>query len=358
VNKACTDLLGWSEEELSGKNYGDVLLRQDEAGSTLVTTADILAWITANEEIATSSTPIDATKLTEPVIDNHRILPPFMFSRKDQTRFFASSLISPIAVNGVVIGAVEVFRDTSIEHEINKSKTEFVSIASHQLRTPLGITKWYLEALKKDAYVQAAPDNLKSYFDELYKNNERVLFLVRDLLTVSRIDQGRSKDNPQSTEVLTLIQNIVNEMTILASQQKIVLTLEQKSSSPLNMFIDPTRLHEAVGNLISNALEFTPADGRVSVTTCVENGSFQIAVSDTGIGISEEDQKKLFTKFTRLEKGIAFSPSGTGLGLYVVKSYVDAWKGRVTIQSKEGAGSTFTISIPINPSETNHQESP
>ena len=135
----------------------------------------------------------------------------YYFVHKDKGKFPVGLPPRPIRLEGKIIGAIEVFRDISKEQEIDKAKTEFVSIASHQLRTPLGISKWYLEAAKTEGYLDHLPKAGKDYFEEVYKSNERVLQVVRELLSVSRIDQGRVKNDPKPIDAVQLVKDIVSE---------------------------------------------------------------------------------------------------------------------------------------------------
>jgi len=250
----------------------------------------------------------------------------------------------------MILSTVE---DTTKQMEIDKAKDEFVSLASHQLRTPLGITKWYLEAIQKEPYIKNAPKTVSDYLNELYKDNERVILLVGDLLSVSHINQGHIKDNPQRTNIVQLVQDAVKGMRVLAGKKNIKLDLVIKPDNLPIIFIDPLRLHEVIQNLVANAVEYNNPNGKVKITIDQKtDNALLISVEDTGIGISTEDQKKLFTKFFRSEKGAASNTEGSGLGLYLVKSYIEGWGGKISVVSKEGVGSKFTMTMPFNIMET------
>lgn len=212
--------------------------------------------------------------------------------------------------------------------------------------------KWYLEALENEGYIAKSPHAMQKYFSEIHKSNERVLTLVRDLLSVSRIDQGQIKDSPKLIDFEKMITEVVEQMQILAHKKKISLSLRIQDRIP-SINIDGFRLHEVVENLVTNAIEYTPKEGSVRVTLGKHKDTLLLTVKDTGIGISLKDQGKLFTKFFRSEKAIGYNSEGSGLGLYVVKSYVQDWGGKVSVESKEGKGSTFTIGLPIKETYTN-----
>lgn len=324
VNKSAEEMLGWNKKDLLGREISSMLL-ENEHGNAL---------------------PLHKRPTYIALTTGKTVTAKYFFVRKDKTKFPIAINVTPIKLAGKINGALVIFRDITREMEIDKAKNEFVSLASHQLRTPLGIIKWYLEALEKDGYFNKSPV-VRKYFDEIYKSNERILSLVRDLLSVSRIDQGRVRDTPQSVNMIRIIKDIVQQMQIVAHKKQIDLNLTVKNLKLPSVNIDVLRFHEAVENLIVNAIDYTSAGGRVDVIVTKAEGHLLISVNDTGIGISESDQPKLFTKFFRSERAVEHNPEGTGLGLYVVKSYVEGWGGKIFARSVEGKGSTFTISLSI-----------
>ena len=208
--------------------------------------------------------------------------------------------------------------------------------------------KWYLEILESENDFKKAPITIRKHFDEIYKNNERVLSLVRDLLSVTRIDQGRVKNLPKSANLTSVIKKIVEQMQIMAEKKKITLHLKIHYGKMSSIYIDIVRFQEVIENLITNAIEYTAPSGKVDVFVNKLDSSLIIRVKDTGIGISPYDQNKLFTKFFRAEKSIEYNPEGSGLGLYIVKSYVEGWGGKISVKSTLGKGSTFIITLPIS----------
>jgi PAS domain S-box-containing protein len=325
MNKVAEDILGWKIKEMIGKEVTNLPL-EDEQGNLL---------------------PLDQRPTTIALKTGKTVKVSHFFVRKDKTRTPIAITATPIKLDGKTLGLIEIIRDVTQEREIDRAKSEFVSLASHQLRTPLGIMKWSLEALENEQSFKESPKLIHKYFDEIYKNNERVLSLVRDLLSVSRIDQRQIKNNPETVDLPTVVAEVVNQMQLIAQRKDVTLSLTSKDVKPLAVEIDRLRFHQVMENLIGNAIEYTPPKGKVKVVLKVLKSKIAISITDTGIGISEADQQRLFTKFFRAERAVGFNPEGSGLGLYVVKSYVDGWGGEVTVDSSEGNGSTFTIILPI-----------
>jgi len=333
INRAGCNLLGFKEEELLGKSFIDVVEMENENGEVVLKDKRPINMVLSIDKPTTTT-----TTTSEPF---------YQYIRRDGTKFPVAITVRPI-ISGKTIGAIEVFRDISHELEIDKAKSEFVSLASHQLRTPLGIMKWYLEALGNENYFKNAPRVIHDYYGEIYKSNERVLRLVRDLLSVSRIDQDRVKNTPKSFDLLQEVTEIVKQMQLVASKKRITLSLTIQDKKVPSVNIDNLRFHEVVENLIVNAVEYTLPSGLVTVTIDRVGEALSISVKDTGIGLSQVDQKKLFTKFFRSEKAVTRNPEGSGLGLYVVKSYVEGWGGKIEVDSSEGKGSIFTITLPLS----------
>lgn len=243
-----------------------------------------------------------------------------------------------------IIGCVIVFRDVAKEREIDQMKTDFLSIASHQLRTPLGAMQWNME-LVLDGDLGEVSGDMKETLQEIYENNKRLIALVNDLLNVSRIDQNRVQDNPQPTNVAQVVQAAIKELRPLAKQKNITITFENTVTLP-SLQIDSKRFREVIENLLSNAVKYNIPKGQVAITCKEIKKDIQIRIEDSGIGIPKKDQPKLFRKFFRAENALHSDTEGSGLGLYVIKSYVEGWGGRVEYSGGVKKGSTFTITLP------------
>jgi len=327
INPACAGLLGWRSDQVRGKPLTDILVHVKNGAGDVLPQEDIPLLQTLRQVKSTSAA--------------------LFYHRKNGHKFPVTTTASPIIGHGKLIGAVEVFRDSTKEHRREVARTEFVSVASHQLRTPLGIAKWYLNALRRDSSLKNTPKTTRDYLDAIYANNERVIALVRNLLSVSRIEQGNIKNEPRQTSIVDTIERVVNEMQVVAAKKHITLSFTNASQLTPKRFIDPLRLHEVIGNLVANAIAYTPAGGSVMVRLRAHKQKFSIVVADTGTGIEPADQRQLFSKFFRTATALRSNPDGTGLGLYLVKSYVEAWGGKITVLSHPGRGSTFTVTLPL-----------
>ncbi len=279
--------------------------------------------------------------------------------RKDGTSYQALSSISPIVnKQGVLEFFVGIERDITREKEIDSAKTEFVSLASHQLRTPLSAINWYTEMLLSE---DAGPitDTQREYLNEVSHGSRRMVELVNALLNVSRIELGTFAVQPEPTDVVELARDVLNELKPKISEKK--LFIEEKFSEHLpKVLVDPKLTRIVFQNLLTNAVKYTPEEGKISVSIALgEDGKmFTISVSDTGYGIPAEDRPRIFTKLFRASNIREKETDGTGLGLYIVKSIAEHSGGTVTFTSKEGKGTTFTLMLPVSgmrPQEGNKQ---
>lgn len=280
--------------------------------------------------------------------------------RKNGELYIASISISPV-VNGVgeIIYFVAIERDISKEKEIDKAKTEFVSLASHQLRTPLSSINWYTEMLLSgDA--GNINENQKKYLNEVYQGSQRMVGLVNDLLNVSRLDLGTFVISPVLIEIPVMVKSLLLELKSQIDDRKQIVT--ESYSPDLKGFLgDQNLLRMVVQNLLSNAVKYTPAQGRVSVEVntppvgsvvggkIITTGeSILIRIADSGMGIPKSQQDKIFSKLFRADNAKESETEGTGLGLYIIKSIVDQASGDVWFESEENKGTTFYVTFPVS----------
>ena len=226
--------------------------------------------------------------------------------------------------------------------EANRLKTEFVSMASHELRTPLTSIQGYAELLLEDEQIAEAH---RESLTIVKKNSERLLGLINDLLDLSRVEAGRLDLHRTNLDLARLIPEVAGSLRPLIEMKRQRLRLDLGDALPA-VWADADRVTQILTNLISNAHKYTLAEGSITVGARRDDGFVRVDVSDTGIGLSPEDQAQLFTKFFRANNRSLQAGSGTGLGLVISRLLVELHGGRITVSSAPGQGSTFSFSLP------------
>lgn len=250
---------------------------------------------------------------------------------------------NPIINEGNMIGAMALFEDVTKKIELEKMKDEFLSIASHELRTPLTAIKGMVSMIQDGDY-GAYGDNLKEPLDTIGEASNRLINIVNDMLSSSRLEQGRIKYQLKDFFAKKTINDIVKEIEIIAKNKGINLSANIKDEQSVQA--DEDKVKEILNNLIGNALKFTDR-GSITISSQENKDLIEFDVSDTGTGISKEDQNKLFKKFQQISSEQKGRPKGTGLGLYISKQYAVDLGGDLWIKKSEvNKGSTFTFSLP------------
>ncbi|MDP3726104.1 MAG: PAS domain-containing sensor histidine kinase [bacterium] len=251
---------------------------------------------------------------------------------------------------GNIIGCVLVFRDMTREWEIDKSKSEFVSLASHQLRTPLTGIEWTIDLfIKKEKLTEQG----KKYLQDIRFSSSRLSALIKLLLNVSRIESGKISIAPESLELVELIKKYIRECPIYYEKRKISLIFIKHPEKCI-VTTDKNLFQYILQNLVSNAIDYTPPGGKVEILLEDKQDTILLQVRDTGIGIPKEEQSHIFEKFVRASNAITTKPDGTGLGLYIVQETVKFLGGKIWFESQEGKGppagrqgSTFFVELPL-----------
>lgn len=279
--------------------------------------------------------------------------------RKNGQEYYAKASIAPILnENKEVIFFVGIERDITNEKEIDKAKTEFVSLASHQLRTPLSVINWYSEmVLSGDA--GKINKEQKKYVEEIYAANQRMIALVESLLNVSRLELGTFTIKPEIADLKKTTQDAIKNLKIKIKEKKQTIKEKYENNLP-KINADLKLLNIIIENLISNAIKYTPEKGiiKVDINTVkrgssvnnkkVKENSVLIKISDNGYGISLNQQDKVFQKFFRADNILSKDTEGTGLGLYIIKSIVDHSGGSISFKSIEDKGTTFYVTLPLS----------
>ena len=268
-------------------------------------------------------------------------------ARKDGTRFPVIMSIAPILRRGDIAGGIVAFRDVTMEKEIDTMKSEFVSVASHQLRTPLSAIKWFLEMLiAGDA--GAINENQKEFLDRAYESNERMIKLVNDLLNVSRMESGKIKFEPKPTHLEEIFQSVITELTPLTRARNITIQSAFADAKLPEVFVDPDKIRQVIMNLVSNAIKYTSGHGKIELFYERHPNELVLNIKDNGIGIPKDQQHKVFNKFFRADNVMKVQTEGSGLGLYIGRAIVEASSGRMWFASQENKGTTFSFALPIH----------
>ena len=253
-----------------------------------------------------------------------------------------------VSRKGEKIGSLLILHDVSREKLVERMKTEFVSIAAHQLRTPLSAIKWTLKMFL-DGDLGELTKEQKEFAEKSYISNERMINLVNDLLDVSRIEEGRYLYKLTPARMERIIQAIINSLSRVAKRKGIVIDFVKKQKSFPQVKVDAEKIGLVIQNLIDNAVKYTPEKGKITVSLSKTGNNLKVEVADTGMGIPKDQQGRIFSKFFRGANALKTETVGSGLGLFIVKNIVEAHKGKIWFESEEGKGTTFFFTIPINP---------
>lgn len=322
VNDYALDALGYTHDSLIGTWFPKTVIATDQYSRPLPTLVrPIIKALTTGQTISEYA----------------------YYLKRDGTLMPVLITVSPVIVNDVPSGAIEVFRDLTKEHQLDVAKEEFVSLASHQLRTPATGVKSILSMLSAGDFGPLS-DMQKKFIDKAMHTNNRQLQLIEDLLNVALVDSGKLELDLDYADLAGVVREIASDHAdaINNRQQKLSVNLPDTAL----ILVDVAKITMVLDNLISNASKYTPAGGKIDVTLKNYKDMLTVAVQDQGVGIQAEDIPRIFTKFTRLPNELSTTVGGTGLGLFLAKNIVELHGGSIAVTSKPNEGSTFTIKLP------------
>lgn len=262
----------------------------------------------------------------------------------DQALIPVDITAAPLSKEDKGSGCVVVFRDVAKERQVDKAKTEFVSLASHQLRSPLAAINWNTELLIKHA--AGLKDEEKEYLKEVARSSSRMGDLVKSLLNVSRIELGTFVVVPKPTSLVEIIESLFKELELLIKQKQIKLVRQLKYTK--ETMVDPILIRIVFQNLLTNAVKYSQKSGHIDVKLESDDKNWLFTVTDHGVGIPQDQQSQIFTKLFRADNVRLKEIEGNGLGLYIVKSIVETAGGQIWFQSKENKGSSFFVKMPLS----------
>ena len=326
-NRAAGQITRWPPAEAQGRSYDEVF-----------------AWAPESPGRAAHDPIRQAIERREAL----RYARDLLLVRRDGSRLPVSLSAAPVLDDqGQVTGCVAVINDASQEREVDRMKTEFISIASHQLRTPMSGVKGALSLLLEDVLGKLNPQQ-REYLRRAYEANERLIALVNDLLNVSRLEQGQLQMRREALDLGALAEAVAAEYQARAQRYRQQL-LVTPAAAAVQVMGDPMRLREVLANLVDNAIKYTPEGGRISLAVKTEEDRAVFEVCDTGVGIPAEQLPHLFQKFTRIQNPLSAREFGSGLGLYFARSVVELHQGTIQVESKPGQGTCFRVLLPAAP---------
>ncbi|HET8709602.1 MAG TPA: PAS domain-containing sensor histidine kinase [Candidatus Saccharimonadales bacterium] len=343
-NPGAAKITGWKSEEAVGLDWASVLKFVDAKG----------------QEVNEGQEPI--TRLFQEgksIKDNTANL-----QTKSGKSLGVNLVVTPLLDQQQhVTGAVAIFRDVTLERQEEQQRAEFISTASHEMRTPVAAIEGYL-ALALNDKVSTVDARARDYLDKAHASTQHLGKLFQDLLTSAKAEDGRLTNHPAVLEVGDWLEQIVSDLkftaekkglgmdfivgnntTIDASQPDNAITTGKVLKPLYYTHVDPDRMREVVTNLFDNAVKYTES-GNVSVGLTGNDQVVQIYIRDTGPGIPAEDIKHLFQKFYRVDNSATRTIGGTGLGLFICRKIVELYGGRIWVESEVGKGSTFFINLP------------
>lgn len=332
INPAAQQMTGWSAADALHLHYDSILKLQNDKGEPLVdTTNPISRVLNVGQQVREKEVCIIT---------------------KSGKKIFAAFVVSPMGTSSD--GAIAVFRDITKERDDERAQAEFISTASHEMRTPVASIEGYL-GLALNPATATIDEKARDYINKAHASAQHLGNLFQDLLDVSKADDGRLKENPQVIEIVDFTREIIDGLRTKADEKGVALIYKSDGSKAtlgttviapvLYTYVDKDHIREVLDNLIENGIKYTP-EGSVSIEVTASDDYVRISVEDSGLGIPAEDLPHLFQKFYRVDNTDTREIGGTGLGLYLCRRLIESMEGRIWVESEYRKGSTFYIEIP------------
>ncbi len=338
------------------KNYKIILINETAKNKLEVSEEavgkdirEVAPVVKGNQKIADEEMPVSKTfKTGKPAtvwLDDN-----FYYQLSSGKKFPITLIDAPLIKDGDIVAAVIIFRDVTDEKKLNEAKNNFISIASHQLRTPLTAIRWYSELLEAgDA--GKLNEKQKDFLKEIYGGALRLTETLNMLLALARVESGKMKFSPEKIDLIKFTEEILKDLEPFSKPKKIKINLKSEKSTPV-VQLDKLILTQVISNLLTNAFRYIKENGKIEIGIVDKSGEIVYSVKDNGIGIPEDQKNRIFERFFRAENALLKAPDGNGLGLYLVKNLVELWKGKVWFESpavweKEKKGTVFYFTIPV-----------
>lgn len=253
--------------------------------------------------------------------------------------------LAPLRTGEENNGIMAVLHDVTQQKRLDDARKEFVANVSHELRTPLTNIKGYTETLI-DAGEDIDAETRDRFLDIVYNEADRMTRMVKDLLTLTKLDYDRADDEPGDVDIASVARSVATSMDIEARKQGVTISCLVPADLP-HIRGDRDRIQQVVMNIVSNAVKYNQRGGRVDITGGQRGGNIFVTVSDTGLGIPEEDLPRIFERFYRVDKARSREKGGTGLGLAIAKEIIETYGGSISVRSQEGRGTSMTMTFPV-----------
>lgn len=340
INPAAAEMVGWKATEAQGLNANAVFKLAQEDGKDIAP---------------------DADPFTSTIRDKQAFKNTLQLTSKTGVKRTVSFVVSPLLLppNYDLLGAVAVVRDISRQHQEEAQRAEFISTASHEMRTPVAAIEGYL-SLAMNERVSKIDSKAREYLNKAHTSTQHLGKLFQDLLTSAKAEDGRLSSNPTVVELGAFLEQLTQDLKFAAEKKGLTLELVMGASGEVTdardsnskvvrplyyVHADADRLHEVITNLADNAVKYSDS-GRITIGLTGDNDVVQMFVRDTGAGIPPEDVAHLFQKFYRVNNTMTRTVGGTGLGLFISKKIIELYGGRIWVESQLGKGSTFYINLP------------
>ena len=330
MNPAAEQMFGISMRDCIGYPLIDILDLSDEEGNIL----------------GKDERPIQVALATGKTVSTVVGAKVYYYGRPGGKKLPVAITAAPVILNGAIIGGEEVFKDITRDRQIDRAKSEFVSLTSHQLRTPLSIVNWYTEALLKGK-LGGFNKRQSQYLKQIYAANQRLVNTVNNLLSVSRLEMGTFPIDPIPLDVSGVIASTVSSFSRQIRAKKLNIVRDFKKKFPATL-LDRSLVIAVVDNLIANALKYTPDGGTIRIALSHNDRAITLVVEDNGYGIPKSEHVKVFDRFYRGSNVIEKNTDGNGLGLYIVKRIIESMRGTITFISNQDKGTTFSVTIPVS----------
>jgi len=333
INPSAQNMLGWPNRDAVGLDYRSVIKLVDGAGNPIADDLSPIHQVMASNKSATNNDLILVTKSSKKVL--------------------VSLVVSPVGEDSHQTGVIAVFRDITREKEEERQKAEFISTASHEMRTPVAAIEGYL-GLAMNPATAVIDEKAKTYLQKAHEATQHLGRLFQDLLTVSKAEDARLIPRQQVVDMISFTREVVEGLQQKAKEKGIFVSYapgdqdtdgNRRITPMYYALIDPDHMREVFSNLIDNAIKYT-LQGSVTVDVKGDNDNVMVSVNDTGVGIPPEDLPHLFQKFYRVDNTDTRTIGGTGLGLYISRRLTEANSGHIKVTSTYGKGSTFTVQVP------------